>query len=168
VWGNNTLVVPIVEIGPDDFWAWRSLSAVVADLNINGLAATLLVPDGPAFQLVQQSNRMSVIGEDITGQFIKLQNPGLIVGTELFNQAVPAYTFTNGVLFFATPIPDGTRVNYQYQVSPYDLLACPVFLLGLQDSELGTLAVTPAGKLVYQMREYVQELATSDRSYWAV
>ena len=168
-WGSSILLVPILEIGPDSFWAWRSLSDVVADLNASGLAATLLVPDGPAVQLVRQTNLLPVVGENISGQFVKLAHPGLVDGTQLFNQPVPAYTIqADSVLFFAAPLPAGTRVTYQYQVYPYDLLACPVFLLGLLDPELGTLAVTPEGKLVYQMREYVQELATNDRSYWAV
>ena len=187
-WGATALTVPIVAMGPDDFWEWRLLSDVVADLNANSTGlntdlynesvynqsdsqsvATLLIPDGPAFQLVRQSNLLNVIGEDISGQMVKLANPGLVIGTESFNQTVPNHVVTSdSVMRFDSPVPAGTKVTYQYQVYPYSLLASPVFLLGMMDSQLGTLAVTAAGKLVYQMREFVQELATADCSYWAV
>jgi hypothetical protein len=48
------------------------------------------------------------------------------------------------------------------------LLASPICLISLVDPLLATIGVGPKNKLVYQMKEFVQELVTRDRSYWAV
>jgi hypothetical protein len=168
-WGDTRLTSPLMTVGPDDFWQWRLLSDVVADLNnARGLQASLLGVDGPAFQLARQSSVLLAVGEAIDGQTVRLAHPGLVAGTETFNQPVPQYAVeSDSVLFFNDPLRAGTRVNYQYRVYPYSLIGSPVFLMSMLDPLLGTLAVSTNGTLIYQMKEFAQELVANDRSYWA-
>ena len=168
--GELKVSSPLMILGPEDFWEWRRLSDVATDLAaIPGLQAKLLVDDGPAFQLVRQSNVLTAIGEAIDGTTVRLAHGGLVMGSEWFNQPIPKYAIqSDSVLSFTSPMLPGTRVTYKYRVWPYSLIGSPVFIMSLLDPNLGTLAVTPEGKLVYQMREFLQELVGKDRSYWAL
>jgi hypothetical protein len=168
--GNTTINIPLVTIDPDDVWSWRLLSNITADINTHSplFTATLLTSDGPALQLVQQGNVSNVVAEQVTGGRMILDNPGVIVGTELFNNPVPTYTITSGVLAFTSAPPVGTTITYSYRVLPYDLVCSQVGVFGLLSPGVSTVAITPDSAMVYQLREAVQEVMLNDRSYWAV
>lgn len=167
--GQSSLHISLMTVGPDNFWEWKSLSDIVAAINgTNVLTAVLLTADGPAFQLVTQSNTQLAVGEDITGQTANLENATLIAGTEQFNQPVPSYTIQGqSILYFSAALPPGTKITYQYMIQPYTLLMSPIFMMNLADPLLGAVALGPNNKLVYQVKEYVQELVSKDLSYWA-
>jgi len=167
--GSISVDSPLTTIDVDGFWAWRMLSAVVADLNAAaGVGATLLVDDGPAFQLPNQANTMLAVAEPISGQIVQLAHQGLQAGTEVFNVPVQAYTVSDGsTLLFKQALPAGVRVTYQYQVVPYALISSPVFLIGMADPNLAVIAAIPGGGMAYQMSEFIQALANQDLSYWA-
>jgi hypothetical protein len=160
---------PLVTVDLDNFWVWRALSDVVQDLAAQaGCTATLLVPDGPAFQIARQSNTILAVAEAIDGQTVRLANTGFLPGTESFSNPVGPYSVEeNSILSFQSPVPPNTTVTYQFRVSPYALLTSPVFLMNMRDPQLSTLAVGPNGQLVYQCQEFVQDLVSQDASYWA-
>jgi hypothetical protein len=160
---------PLVAIGPEDFWEWRALSQIVTDLNTaGGVTATLLIGDAPAFQLPSQSNTMLVVGEAIQGSLVHLAHPGFQSGSEAFSALVPKYSVrADSVLEFDHDLPTGMRISYRYKLTPYTLISSPVFLLSMVDPNLGAVASAPDGAMAYQMREFIQELAGKDRSYWA-
>jgi hypothetical protein len=165
----RSLTSPLMTIGPDVFWEWRKLSDIVSDINATGsLTAGLLGIDGPAFCLARQSNQVLALAEPIDGQVISLDHQILIAGSEQFNQPVPAYTISGSQLSFVSPVPSGTTVTYTYLISPYYLVSSPVFLLSLSDPSLPGVAVNANQQMVYQVKEFVQELVRRDLSYWAV
>lgn len=168
--GNTLVLCPLMVTDPDDVWRWRLLSDVVSDINAHAplFSATLLISDRPALQLVQQSNVYNIIAEPVTGGRMALDNPGIIVGSEIFDTVVPAYTIVNGILAFTSEPPSGTRITYRYRVLPYDLVCSEVGAFGLLSSGITAVAITPDDAVVYQLREAVQEVMIEDRSYWAV
>jgi hypothetical protein len=99
---------------------------------------------------------------------VRLAHTGLLAGSEQFNQPTPDYTIEGSVVTFVSAVAAGTKVNYNYRLDNYRLLASPICLISLVDPLLATIGVGPKNKLVYQMKEFVQELVTRDRSYWAV
>lgn len=166
--GSNP-IVPLLDFDPDSMWNWRMLSTVVGDLNaINIGIATLLVEDGPAFQIARQTNSLFIFGESIsTSLQVQLEHVGIQVGTEKFNQIVPTYTLTSdGLLTFTAPPSLGTTITYNYIVTPYSLVGSPASLIGLTDPGFATIAKTPNGLIAYQAREFVQSIMSIDRSYW--
>lgn len=165
---GNHPSIPLVTFDNDSMWKWRMLSDVVADINAI-TPATLLVADGPAFQLARQSNSLWSFSEDIAGTQIQLQQmAGIVVGSELFNQTVPSYTLTAaGLLTFAAEVPQATQITYNYIVTPYDVVGSPVVLIGLKDPEFASVAAAPNSSLAYQVREFIQSIMLTDRSYWA-
>lgn len=160
------LSIPLVEIDVDNFWRWRTLSEVVADLNAAGAVATLLIEDGPAFQLCRQSNTLQRLRQPVDGQTLVLDGP-LVSDSLSFNRSVPSYTVQGTLVRFTSPVPAGTEATYKFRPESFKLVSSPVFLMSMVDSALGTLAVDTNGPLVYQMREFVQEMMERDRSYWA-
>jgi len=165
---DSHTIIPILTFDSDGMWRWRMLSDVVADINTTiGSLATLLVDDGPAFQLCHQSNSQWSIAEPITGIKYQLAFPGVQVGSEKFNTTVPSYTLTSdGVLTFSSEPIANTQITYNYILSPYDVVGSPVSLVGLLDNGFSDVAETPDGALAYQVKEYVQKIMTTDRSYW--
>lgn len=168
---GNKPIVPLLAFDADTMWNWRMLSAVVTDLNTAtpGLA-TLLVSDGPAFQIARQTNSLYTFGESVstTGLQTQLKHSGIQVGKEQFNQAVPPYTLTaEGLLTFSAAPTAGTTITYNYVVTPYSLVGAPVALIGLTDPEFASVAETPSGVIAYQVSEFVQAIMAKDRSYWA-
>jgi hypothetical protein len=159
--------IPLFTTDIDDLWSWRMLSAVVADINAAGYTATMLIEDTPAIVLLKQQNTLLVLAQSISGQDINLGYTGVEVGTELFNIAVPSYTLTaDGQLHFSSPVADGTQITFQWQAWPYNIVASDVNVLSLTDPDLATVAVAPDGNLVYQIREYIQNIVGRDLSYW--
>lgn len=166
---QDNIAIPLLTFDADSTWNWRMLSAVVADLNVAmpGLA-TLLVEDGPAFQIARQTNSLYSFGESVTGLQTKLRFSGVQSNTVVFNQAVPAHTLTyDGLLTFSVEPPTGTTIAYNYIVTPYNLVGAPVALIGLTDPEFAKVAETPNGTLAYQVGEFLQAIMGLDRSYWA-
>ena len=160
---------PRMVIDAEGFWEWRALSQIVTDLNTaGGVTAALLIDDAPAFQLPSQSNTMLAVGEPIQGSLVQLAHPGFQPGSEAFSAMVPKYSVrADSVLEFDHDLPTGMRISYRYKLTPYTLITSPVFLLSTVDPNLGVLATAPDGNMAYQMREFIQELAGKDRSYWA-
>jgi hypothetical protein len=167
--GASSFQFPICEVDVDGFWRWKSLSDVVAAINqTTPWTAALLCPDGPAFQLVLQNNSVLALNEPISGQSVKLKNRNLVPASESFNQPVPAYTSDGSILIFSTPLPSGVTVTYRHIVSPYALIASPVFLMSMLDPNFGAIAQTPAGDITYQTKELLNELLKRDASYWTL
>lgn len=160
--------IPLLTFDVDAYWNFRKLSEIVTDLNAL-TSATLLVDDGPAFQLARQSNSLFAFSEPVGGQTYQLKaTSGVQVGSELFNQTVPAYTLTAaGQLVFEAEPNAGTTITYNYIVTPYDLVGAPVSLIGLTDREFPAVAETSSSQLAFQVSEFVQAAMLQDRSYWA-
>lgn len=163
-----TTEVPLVTAGPDDFWSWRKISEVVAALNqIPGVSAVQPGSDGPALELVRQTNIRLEVAEPISGKTVVLSKKELIPGSESFNFKVPAYTRSGNVLYFSDNVPPGTTATYRYRTLPFDVLRAPVALFSFQSPDFQRIAQTADGaKLVYQVRDLLSEIATRDRSYW--
>jgi hypothetical protein len=165
--GNNP-IIPLLTVDPDTMWDWQMLSQVVSGINeLSGVTAALLVTDGPALQLARQTNSLWAFSENITGIQYQLQNEGVVVGSELFNQNIPTYTLTTGGLItFSAEPQSGTQITYNYIVSPYNLVGSPAALIGLTDPEFASVAETSNGVLAYQVSEFVQNIMGTDLSYW--
>ncbi len=159
--------IPVLTFDADTMWNWRLLSDIVAGINTI-VPATLLVADGPAFQIARQSNSFWSFSEAVSGVQLQLSNSGIQVGSELFNQVVPAYTLTSdGKLNFTIEPNDGTTITYNYVITPYNLVGSPIAMIGLTDPEFALVAANSNSSLAYQVREFVQALMLVDRSYWA-
>lgn len=167
---GNHPSIPILTFDQDTMWDWQSLSEVVANINlISSVVATLLVPDGPAFQIARQTNSLWSFSEEITGIQYQLQHQGVVVGSELFDQTIPSYTLTEeGLLTFIQEPQIGTHITYNYIVGPYNMVGAPVALIGLTDPEFASVAETSNGVLAYQVSEFVQNIMETDLSYWGV
>lgn len=158
-------IIPLLYFDKDSTWKWRLLSEIVVDIN-KIVPATLLVDDGPAFQLARQSNTQWVFSESVTNSQTQLLNSGVKVGSEIFNQSVSDYTIRqNGLLTFDVEPNFGTEITYKYVRLPYDIVGSPISLIGLKDPEFVSIAAT-GSVLAYQVREFIQALMLIDRSYW--
>lgn len=166
--GSVTTVIPLLAIDSDNYWTWRKLSDVVADVNAKtSFQATLQAADGLAWQLAIQSSLNIRVAEPIASQSVSLEHSGILVGTERFNVAVPAYTLSAaGELQFITPPPANTQITYVYNLSPFQLAVSQVGAFGLMDSSIAKYAAGADGSLVHQLQEYTQDLMTQDPSYW--
>jgi len=165
---STQVTIPLFEFDNDTMWNWRLLSDVVLDIN-DYVPATLLVADGPAFQLARQSNSLWSFAEGVSGVQNKLKYSGVQVGSELFNQTVPTYTLTSdGDLLFSAEPPSSLTITYNYIATPYNLVGAPIALIGFLDPEFSSAAVTSGSALAYQLREFIQQAMLIDRSYWAV
>lgn len=164
-----TQTVPIVTVDIDDAWTWHLLSDVVAAINAGTVAtAVLLGQDAPTITIARQSNTITVIAQPIAGQNVNLGFSGILVGSELFNVAVPSYTLNaNGNIVFSAPVPTGTQITYKRLVWPYNVIASDVAVLSLLDPAVGQMAQGPNGTMVYQVAEVVQAIVQQDKSYWA-
>lgn len=166
--GGATVTIPTVTYDPDDFWDWRMLSEVVTDINSKtSCTATLNIPDTFAIELVPQSSLGCSVAESVTATVSQLEHTGVVVGSELFNIAVPNYTLTSGgsLNFVSTPT-SGTAISYIYNLSPFTLTCSQVSVINLMDPALQTTAVCPDGSMVYQVREFVQNILAQDPCYW--
>lgn len=157
--------------GVDGVWEYNKLSQVVSFINNlpdHWYTATLNVPDGPAFQLARQTNSLWAFAEPVAGTQAQLQHGGVVVGSEVFNFAVPSYTLlTSGGITFSAPPPANLTITYNYIVTPYDIVGAPVVMIGMLDPEFPTVASQGNSVLAYQVQEFVQAIMLQDRSYWA-
>lgn len=161
--------IPLLSVDGDDMWVWKKHSELASAINASGACyAELLGEDGPALQLMMQSNVRLARNEPVRGAAAVLENSVLIPGTEVFSGAVPDYAVAENkrVLVFDAPVPEGTTVTYRYRICPYTAVASQVGLLNLLDPAFAGMAVTDNNRLVYQVREYLQEVMLQDRSYW--
>lgn len=165
----ETQTIPIVKVDIDDAWTWLSLSSVVAAINAGTVAtASLLGDDGPTIKLAKQSNVLTVIAQPISGQDVDLGFDGILVGSELFNVAVPTYSINeNGKITFTAPVPLGTKITYKRLVWPYSIIGGDISIISLLDPAMRVQAQGPNGTIVYQVREAVQAVVEQDLSYWA-
>jgi hypothetical protein len=166
--GSNTIVIPFLTIAPDNYWTWRMLSDVVADINSKTpCEATLLCEDGLAWQLANQSSLNIAVAKNVTAQQVQLDHSGIIVGSERFNATVPAYTLSSaGLLVFSSNPPANTQITYVYNLSPFQLAVSQVGAFSFMDPSLPTYAAGPNGGLVHQLQEYIQAIMSVDQSYW--
>lgn len=159
--------IPILSFEQDSMWKWRMLSDITADINAI-FSATLLVSDGPAFQIANQSNSLWAFSEAVNGIQTQLLHSGVQIGSELFNESVSSYTLTSdGLLTFSIEPDAGTTITYNYVASPYSLVGSPIALIGLKDPGFASVAANSTSALSYQVREFIQSLMRIDRSYWA-
>lgn len=167
---NEVLSVDLLRISDDNFWEWKKISQVVDEMNRSAaFTAEMTGPDGMAFELVSQSNTVLVSGETLNGSRTeRLQHGRLVAGSEVFNAPVPVYTVgaDGRTLYFEAPCPPDTKVTYRYRACPYSMVASPVSVIRMMDSEFAKWAVGSNGNMIYQVREYVQEVMSKDRSYW--
>ena len=167
---TETVSAGLLTLDPDDAWTWRLLSDIVTDLNKKSstVTATLLIADAPTLVLAKQSNKISVIAEEISGQSVNLEKTGIVSGSVAFNNSISGYTLDadNGFIHFNSPVPSGTQISYDYQVWPYSLVSSEGAIIGMSEPSLANVAEGPNGKLVYQIREVVQSIMKADRSYW--
>lgn len=166
--GSTVSVVPLVTIDSDNYWSWRTLSDIVADINTQTpCQATLLHGDGLGWQLANQSSLNIAVAEPVPGKQNTLLNTGVVVGTERFNTSVPKYTLTSsGSLVFTSTPPANTQVTYVYNLSPFTVAVSQVGAFSLTDPSIAAYAAGKDGTLVHQLREYTQDLLTQDSSYW--
>jgi hypothetical protein len=165
---GTTTTIPTATIDSDDFWSWRMLSDVVADINSKtSCTAILQIPDTYAIQLVPQSSLGCSVAESVTEAISRLQHSGIVVGSELFNTTVPQYTLSSsGKLRFTSTPTAGTTISYIYNLSPFTLTCSEVSVISLMDPALQTTALCPDGSMVYQVREFVQQILAQDPCYW--
>lgn len=166
---NHYVSVWLLRVAEDDFWEWKKISEVVAELAEAGVSVEMIGADGPAFQLLRQSNTLLVTAEDLSGgKTVRLAHGKLVEGSESFSNPVPSYTVGSDgqTLQFAAPLPEGTTVTYRRRVSPYTVIAAPLAAFSLLEPGVRTAAQAGNGRLVYQAREYLQEILLRDGSYW--
>jgi hypothetical protein len=169
--GGVTYSIPTVTLAPDNYWEWRMLSDVVGDLNkIPGVTATLLGVDGPALQIANQSNVLTVVNEAIINVDQNLKHANLIQESVVFNTAPGGYQLDceAGVLYMTGAPPAGLSLSYQYIALPYNVVSSEVGLFGMVEPSLATIGVGPNNVLAYQLREAVQAVMAADPSYWTV
>lgn len=166
--GGVSVDLPLLSLTSDDFWQWRSLSEVASAVAaLPGYTAVFEGADGPALQLVRQSNRQLVVGEELSGgRSAVLAHGPVVAGSEVFSQAVGSYTIAGRTLQFAAQPPAGTAVSYRYRVCPYGLIASPAAVLSLADPQVREKATGTNGAVIHQAREYLQEILRRDGSYW--
>lgn len=164
---NLDHTVPIVTADTDDVWMWRKLSAVAADLgSVPGVTATLLIEDGPAVQLVRQSNLQTILNEEIPHQETQLAHSNVLVDTCRFNKPLTGPTVsTDGVVTLPAVPAAGLTLSYQFLTTPYELVCAEGALIGLQDPDVSS-AFLNGTHVIHQVREAIQEVMTIDRSYW--
>ena len=158
-------VTPLFSVDADTMLVWKLLSDVVEALQaIPGMSATLLTADGPALQLVEQSNLDLAVAEPVSTATNKLAYFPVIVGSEQFSTGVPSYTLdANGNLQFAT-LPDaGTTITYLYRLDPYTLLTSEAVMIPLAYCSLAV----PGAPIPHQVREAVVYIMGRDLSYWS-
>jgi hypothetical protein len=82
-------------------------------------------------------------------------------------------TINSSNLWTATLLaPDGAAVQLCRQTNtgvgmPYECVTSQVGVIGMLEPSLSTIAATPSGGLAYQVREILQAIMKTDRSYWA-
>jgi hypothetical protein len=165
-----TYSIPTVTLDADRYWTWRKLSNVVEDLGaIPGVTAKLLGPDGPALQIANQSNVITVVNEPITAVDQNLEHSNLIPTSVIFNTLPGSYQLdpNAGTLRLISTPPAGLSISYQYIAQPYNLVSSEVGLFGLVEPSLAKVGIGPDNVLAYQLREAVQAIMAADLSYWA-
>lgn len=78
----------------------------------------------------------------------------------------------SGVWTATLLVPDDAAVQLCRQTNagvgmPYECVTSPVGVIGMMEPSLDTIAATPSGGLAYQVREIIQTIMATDRSYWA-
>lgn len=181
---NNTLItcvpgeltisstkIPLFNLAEDTYIEWRLLSDVVNDINnIEGISATLLVADGPALKLSQQSNSNIYLNEaiDSINLSYSFKNQGFIPGSELFNLNTSSYSITNNVITFESAPSVDLTVSYQTISSNYNLVVSDVSLVPLVAGPFITNSTNSDNQLGYQVREAIQTAMSKDLSYWGL
>jgi hypothetical protein len=158
-------LTPLFSVDADTMLVWKRLSDVVTALQaIPGMSARLLTADGPALQLVEQSNLDLAVAEAVPAATNKLAFSPVIVGSEQFSTSVPSYSLdANGNLQFAT-LPDaGTTVTYLYRLDSYSLLTSEAVMIPLAYCPLAV----PGATIPHQVREAVAYIMGRDLSYWS-
>jgi hypothetical protein len=164
----NATTIPTAVVDGDTYLTWRTLGAVFADLEaVAGISMTLMAdPALSAMQLVRQGNVFTVLNEPVLTLAHPCAHAGVIAESVRFNLPVSTWTLTNDVLTLAQTPPTGLLVSYQYQANPFDVVISEVGLFGLADPTLARVAVSEAHVLAYQVREFIQAVMQTDRSYW--
>jgi hypothetical protein len=118
---------------------------------------------------VRQSNVLLATGELLLGSRTEqLAHGKLVEGSPMFGTAVSSYTAgaDGRTLHFSAPPEPGTQVSYRYRKCPYELISAPFAAFGLTDPDVIARASAPNGRVIYQVRELVQEILRRDGAYW--
>jgi hypothetical protein len=165
----NGTTIPTVTLDGDHYLAWRTLGDIFADINaVPGFSAVLQADAGlPAMQLARQGNVFTVINEPVGSGDHTFAHVGVIAGSLRFNIPASGWAMNDDVLTFTGTIPAGLVVSYQYRANPFDVVISEVGLFSLADPSLGQVAVGDDSVLAYQVREFIQAVMMTDRSYWS-
>lgn len=165
---QESLHIPTRIVDSDNFWTWRSIGEIVADINASRTFTASLLEDGTAVQLVWQTNSRQVRNSPVSGTSFVFPEESIDPDKVVFNIAVPNWVFSenNRSLLFDRSVQDGTLITYEHRLCPYSVIGYPAAALSLTDPELAAAAVTADGSMVYQVREYLHNVSDQDRSYW--
>lgn len=164
--GATTLYTAVM--ATDTYLVWKTLGEVFTEINaVAGFTAFLTGnPSAPAFQLARQGNVGVMINEDVAEPVHVCQQAGVIVESVRFNLPVPTWSMAEGRLTLTGAPPAGLQMSYQYQTRPCGIVASEVGLVSLADPALSAVAVSETNVLAYQVREFIQAVMKTDRSYW--
>jgi hypothetical protein len=167
----NELTIPLITMSCDDFWEWKPISAVASEIAaVPGFRTEVLGDDGPALQLMRQSNQGTVLGEALASgsRSQQLASGEIVPGSVVFDGPAPEFSIgaDGRSLHFDGPPADGLAVSYRYRRCPYDLVASPAAAFSLTDPQVRARCLGANGRLIYQAREYLQEILRRDGSYW--
>jgi hypothetical protein len=163
---GKPFVSPLLTIADDNVWIWRFLSDVVRDLNtLDGVSATLNVPDAPALQLAKQTNYLWST-EAISSNIQALKHTNIQWDTITFNNTTPSYSTNSNIISFSSqPLPN-TNAYYSYIANPFDMVTCDAGIISLLDPGFSSVATRDGSVLTQQVKEVLQDIMTTDRSYW--
>jgi hypothetical protein len=162
------VLIPIVTHETDGLWKWRKLSEVAADIESQASSTVvMLIDDAPAVQLVRQSNITTILNEPVVNSSGKLVHSNVIVDSCRFNKSITGQSINiDGTYSIPGNLPSGLTLSYQFLTNPYELVCAEGALIGLLDPHIFSAFVSEGG-LVHQVRETVQDLMRTDRSYWS-
>ena len=164
---SENLLIPIANIAGDSMWEWISISDMAANINTSRTFTAEVLIDGWGFHIARQSNIFLVESEPITSQYQTLQHTNYVAGSGFISSSSLTFNVVNNVIQMNKVPGDGVTFSYQYQVLPYDIVGSPVACVGLTDPGFATAAVQTNGAVVYQVREFIQQIMANDLSYWA-
>lgn len=165
----NAATIPTVILEEDHYLVWRTLGEVFADIDaLPGVSAVLTAaPTLPALQLARQGNVFTVINEAVDSMVHACAHGGVIADSLRFTMPISGWQLTEDVLRLSSAAPRDLRVSYQYRVNPCDLVISDVGMFSVADPSLARVAVSTDNVLAYQVREVIQSVMKTDRSYWA-
>jgi hypothetical protein len=91
---QESIFIPTRTVDPDNFWQWRTIADIVADINASRTFKAKLKLDVPAVQIAFQSNRRQVRNAEVAGTTFVLPEQLVDQASVLFNVAVPNFVYS--------------------------------------------------------------------------